>query len=189
MNVWRMNSDGGNSRQLTNGNGEKFPSCSSDGKWVVYTSVDDWTLWKVSVDGGEPVRLTRGQSRAPSVSPDGQWIAYLSREPQTGGIHRYRIVLIPFAGGPSVRTFDFPECDSHDLLLRWTPDGEAVTYIIERGGVSNVWRQPIAGGQPVPLTDFESDQIFDFGFSSDGAQLVCTRGLWASDVFLIKSIK
>ncbi|MGH9841377.1 MAG: hypothetical protein ACREEM_21695 [Blastocatellia bacterium] len=189
MNIWRMNHDGGNPQQLTSGGGEQSPACSSDGKWAIYTSVDDWSLRKVSIDGGEPVRVTQGQSRGAAISHDGSWIAYSSREPQPGGVHRYRIVVIPFAGGPPPRTFDFPPCDSHELLLRWTPDSQAVAYIIERGGVSNIWRQPIAGGPPTPLTDFKSEQIFDFGWSRDGTQMICTRGLWAKDAFLVKSIK
>ncbi len=187
MNIWRMNSDGSNPKQLTNGSGEKFPACSSDSKWVIYTSVDNWTLWKVPIDGGEPVRVTHTYARGAAISPDGNWIAYLSREPQPGS--PYRIVVIPFAGGPPIRTFDFPQGASHGVQLRWTPDGQAVAYTVERDGVSNIWRQPIAGGQPVQLTDFKSDEIFDFGWSRDGSQLVCTRGLWATDVFMIKSIE
>ena len=96
--------------------------------------------------------------------------------------------MIPFAGGQAYKTFDFPPCDSHEPALRWTPDGQAVTYIIERGDVSNIWRQPIAGGPPRPLTDFKSEQIFDFGWSHDGTQMICTRGFWGADVLLIKSI-
>jgi Tol biopolymer transport system component/DNA-binding winged helix-turn-helix (wHTH) protein len=190
MNIWRMNSDGDNPKQLTTGDGERMPVCSADSQWVIYTSLADWSLWKLPIEGGAPVRIpTQGQARGAAVSRDGQWLAYLTREPQPGGIHRYRIVVMPFAGGPPLRTFDFPPCDSHELLLRWTPDSQALTYIIERSGVSNIWAQPMAGGAPVPLTDFKAEQIFDFGWSHDGTQLICTRGLWAKDVFLLKSLK
>lgn len=154
---------------------------------MFYTSIDDWALWKVPIDGGEPSRVTRSFARGTALSPDGKWIAFLSRESQPGS--PFRIAVIPFAGGPPIKTFDFPSGFSHGLQLRWAPDGKALTYTGERGGVTNIWSQAIAGGQPEQLTDFKSDEIFDFGWSSDGRQLICTRGLWATDVFMIKSIE
>ena len=73
FNIWRMDIDGGNPVRLTSGGGEKFPSWSSDGRWIVYNSVSadesQYSLWKVSVDGGEPARLTDSDSERPAVSP------------------------------------------------------------------------------------------------------------------------
>jgi Tol biopolymer transport system component len=45
---------------------------------VVYTvtgGADRFTLWKVSIDGGQPVRLTEKLSLQSSISPDGKQIA------------------------------------------------------------------------------------------------------------------
>ena len=83
--IWRMDIDGGNPIQLTNGTGEDRPACSPDGRWVVYTSLDSKgrerpTLWKVSIDGGAPVQLTDEWTNGPSVSPDGKLIACLYSE-------------------------------------------------------------------------------------------------------------
>src|SRR6185295_5319094 len=47
--IWRMESDGTNPVRLTTGSGEKFPQCSPDGKWVVYSSLASderlYSLW------------------------------------------------------------------------------------------------------------------------------------------------
>src|SRR6185436_15557838 len=37
-NIWRMDIDGGNPRQLTTGTRDQTPSISPDGRWVFYTA-------------------------------------------------------------------------------------------------------------------------------------------------------
>ncbi len=69
--------------------------------------------------------------------------------------------------------------------FRWLADGRAFTYIRTRGGVSNIWVQPVDGGEPKQLTDFKTDRIFSFDFSRDGKQLALSRGVVDTDVVLI----
>jgi Tol biopolymer transport system component len=75
------------------------------------------------------------------------------------------------------------------MLVRWTPDGHGLAYIDNRGGVSNIWMQPIDGGKPVQLTDFKTDMIFGFNWSPDGRQLGLARGVVTSDVVLFSDVK
>ena len=72
--IWRMDIDGANQKQLT----DKFdldPHVSPDGQWFVYES---WsgklTLWKMPVEGGQPVHLTETRSWLGLFSPDGKLI-------------------------------------------------------------------------------------------------------------------
>ena len=58
-----------------------------------------------------------------------------------------------------------------------------------RNGVSNIWRQNLAGGMPKQITNFVSGQIFDFDWSRDGKQLALTRGSESSDVILITDFR
>ncbi len=74
-------------------------------------------------------------------------------------------------------------------LVRWTPDGRGIAYIATRGGVSNIWSQPLDGGSPKQLTDFKTDRIFSFDWSPDGKWLVLARGTETSDVILIKEFR
>lgn len=181
--LWRMNVDGTNLRQLTSDAFDLDPCFSADGKWVVYASYNSGkpTLWKVSVEGGDPVRLTDKLSRHPVVSPDGRYIAYYHWDEQPNS--SAKIAVIPFAGGPPVRTFDFT--GESPIEFRWTPDGKAITYVVTESGVSNIWSQPLSGDSPRRLTDFKSDRIFFFDWSRDGKNLVCSRGAQTSDVVLV----
>ena len=181
--LWRMDADGTNLRQLTNGQydyGE--PDFSPDGAWVVYQKIGaEKGVWKVPIDGGDPVRVVEGNANGPVVSPDGKMIAYLDR-PEG---HTPRVTIMPFAGGPAIKTFDIPKAHT----LRWTPDGREILFSQGEGGIDNIWRQPLSGGKPAQVTRFNSDQIFDFDLSRDGSQIVLSHGRIDSDVMLIRDVR
>jgi serine/threonine protein kinase len=187
--IWRMDTDGGNLKQLTGGSGDRFPRTSPDGRWVVFHSERSGSvrLWKVSIDGGEPVRLTDKLTSNPTVSPDGSLVACWYRDDQPNTLTK--VAIVPFAGGDTVKVFDVPSSVNITAGLRWTSDGRALTYIDTINGVSNIWSLPLDGGPPKQLTDFKTDQIFWFDFSRDGKQLALSRGTQTSDVILIRDFK
>lgn len=192
MHVWRMGLDGNNPKQLTNRDGEYSPQVSPDGNWVVYGGVDSAaglnSLWKVPIDGGIPVRLTDKRSWLPRISPDGNLIACNYYDETTS---QYKIAVIPFEGGPPINIFDAAGefVRRGQRPIQWTRDGLAVAYIVNRGGVSNLWGQPLDGGPPRQLTDFKDQQIFNFAWSREGKQLALSRGVVNSDVVLISGFK
>ena len=187
--IWRMDTDGGNLKQLTDGPGDVLPQSSPDGRWVVFHSARSgvFSIWKVSIDGGEPVRLTDRFTLNPTVSPDGSMMACFYREDQPNA--PFKVAIIPFAGGDPVKVLDIPHSVHGPAGLRWTPDGRALTYIDTINGVSNIWSLPLDGGKPVPLTDFKTDRIFWFDLSRDGKQLALSRGEQTSDVILIRDFR
>lgn len=183
--IWRMNIDGSNLTQLTNGDGEDSPHCSPDGRWVVYTRLerkgfDRPTVWRISIDGGEPKQLTNEFTTFPVISPDGKWIACTHSAPNQPG----RIAIYPFEGGAPVKVFAHSVAGTP--LIRWTPDGRFLTYDDNPIGPAKLWMQPVEGGEPKLLTEFISDRIFGFDWSPDGKRLAVVRGLWASNLVLLK---
>jgi TolB protein len=183
--IWRMDTDGGNLKQLTEGPGGIYPRTSPDGRWVVFSSTRSGSnrVWKISIDGGEPVRLTDKLTFNPTVSPYGNLVACFYRDDQPNA--PVKVAIIPFAGGDPVKVLDVPSSVTINAGLRWTPDGRALNYIDTTNGVSNIWSLPLDGGKPVQLTDFKTDQIFWFDFSRDSKQLALARGTQTSDVILI----
>ena len=183
LNIWRMDIDGNNPRQLTNTVQAAQPDCSPDGKWVFYTSAHEgkWMLYKVPIDGGEPIRVFDKSCTSPSVSPDGKLVALpykLDEQPNA-----LRVAIISSETGQLLKSFDFGH---YWNVVHWTPDGRAVAYIKTQGDVSNIWAQPLDGGKPLQLTDFKSDLIFNFAWSNDGKQLAVARGSETGDVVLIR---
>lgn len=176
--IWRMDRDGGNPVQLTNGNGEKFPDVSPDGKWVVYTAFQDWTLWKVSIEGGEPVKIADAYARQSAISPDGKWIVYMASENNCQ-------IVIPFDGDAPAKTFDLPPDAPPLQPVRGSPDSQSIQFIVKRDGVENIWQHPLDGGAPKQITKFTSDRIFSYDWSDDGKQLAIIRGAWTADMVLL----
>jgi serine/threonine protein kinase/Tol biopolymer transport system component len=185
--IYRMDIDGNNLKQLTNGTGEAAPFFSPDGRWVIYSS-PSFASWKVPADGGDSVPLTNN-SWASDMSPDGKLIAYV--RPAVGGPLFWNITIMPFAGGPPLKTFDVTS-DSRPYS-RWTPDGRAIIYNVTHGGVlsgvTNLWIQWLDGSPPKQLTNFTSESFVSFDWSRDGKQLVCGRGSTSSDVVLISNFR
>jgi serine/threonine protein kinase len=199
-NVWRMDGDTGNVKQLTDGSGDDSPSCSPDDKWVIYLHKISYSgdpslwkipsLWRIAIDGGEPVQLTDKQVSRPVISPDGKLIACsYNSGPPTLSKGQWKIAVIPFEGGEPVKLYDIPAHPFWDAPgVRWSPDGKALTYRLEKDGIDNLWNQPLDGAQPTQLTHFESGQITSFAWSRDG-QLALSRGVETRDVVLVRNFR
>jgi Tol biopolymer transport system component len=181
LGIWRMDIDGGNLVQLTGGKGEIEPQCSPDGRWVYYRSA--WgALWKVPLDGGDPVLVLDKGIGGPIISPDQKLLAYRHLDLQMNP--PYGLAVAPLEGGQPIKQFAI---NHESRAIHWTPDGRALTYVDDRQ--LNVWAQPLDGSKPVQLTNFKSDQTFYFDWSHDGKQLALARGTITSDVVLISDFK
>ena len=91
------------------------------------------------------------------MSPDGRLVAceYGEAKPDS----QIKLAVIPAEGGPPVRLVEAPAAVK-SVVFRWSPDGRRIVYIDSRDRVSNLWEQPLDGGQPTQLTDFKTDQVF-----------------------------
>jgi len=194
--IWRMDVDGGNQTALTRGTGSALPIVSPDNQWVFYITFGEAQrgVWKVPIAGGEPIHVippappdatpaavtTRATFVPRAISPDGKLLAgsFLDREARG-----FRIGILAIDTGELTKSFDHLF-----YMLAWTRDGRAVTYADVKDGVWNLWNQPIDGAPPKALTNFTSDQIFSFGWSTDGKRLAIARGTVTNDVVLVSNL-
>ena len=186
-NIWRMDSAGGNLKQLTNGKQDQFAVCSRDSRWVYYIEEgDEGKLARVSIDGG----ATHVLSDLPisnglfDVSPDGKIAAFGTLE-HSGG-HKEKLAVVDTDSGQT-NLLDFERLRFG--LLRFSSDGKGVVYPARDNGVDNLWLQPLDGSRGRQITDFKSERIRDFHWSFDGKQLAMIRGHTDSDVVLIRDAK
>jgi Tol biopolymer transport system component len=100
--VYLVGADGGHLRRLTiEPSIDGVPAWSRDGQWIYFAStragvVPD--IWRVSPNGGTPVRVTRNGGFQPLESSDGRHLFYLDRSP--GGAPMVaRLMRLPLAGG------------------------------------------------------------------------------------------
>ena len=172
-NIWRMDIDGGNQHQLTRKYIGRDPVFSADSKWVYFVGSETGkiTIWKIPVDGGQATQVIGNVSFKPLISPDGEMMLYGSPD----GLKISRL-----QDGATIKTLkDFRiEC-------RWSPDGRALTFLLNRDNVWNLWEERLDGGKPRQLTNFTNPGVSKYAFSPDGKQLAITRTMFTSDVILI----
>ncbi len=184
-NLWRIDLEGSNLTRITDGDGEYYPQCTPDGRWIVYQSGGNYpTLWKIPIDGGDPIQLTKTAASRPSLSPDGKFVAYHYLDSSLER-SRWGIGISSLEDGKRVKRFDFPPTVV-ERIVKWSRDGKSIAFLNSPGGVPNIWIQPLDGGAPRPLTDFPSDSIISFNWTNDGSKLAVIRGVETSDVLLIK---
>ena len=179
MNIWRMNADGTQPLQLTTGLYQDLPSVTADNKWVIYRTGKN--VCKVSIDGGPPEILLNREVQGPSLSPDGRLLAFFVNEQPDSQVWHVEIydltlrsIVKRFALPDSTRPFNGMSF-TPDNRLRWTPDGKGLAYVSSSSGASNIWIQPLDGGQFRKLTDFKDAEITSFAWSNDGRQIVLVR--------------
>jgi eukaryotic-like serine/threonine-protein kinase len=188
--IWRMNADGTDQRQITNGKAEDSPDISPDGKWIVYHCEESSTdhLCKIPIEGGPPTKLTTETSIQPNISPDGNWLAYFSTDDEENS--PWRLTIISMNGKEPSKIFALPaQVCSQCFGPRWTPDSRAVGYIRTTSGVSNIWIQALDESSPKPATNFSDSQIYGFAWSPDGKKLACVRGTASRDLVLISNFR
>lgn len=183
-NLWRIDIGGSNLTRITDGDGEFYPQCTPDGRWIIYQSGGNYpTLWKMPIGGGEATAITKTNASRPSVSPDGKFVAYHYLDSSLER-SRWGIGISSIEDGKRIKRFDFPSTVA-ERIVRWTRDGKSIAFLNSPGGIPNIWTQPLDGGEPKPLTDFPSDSIISFNWNADGSQLAVIRGVETSDILLI----
>ncbi len=190
VNVWRVDADGSNPKQLSTGSIDTSPLCSSDGKWVYFENYSDNKLTRVPLDGG-PSEVVPGTvipnvvtASSFDVSRDGKFLAFAAAD-ISGKIPVGQIALVALDAGPKppVRMIDA------DLRAsgppRFTPDGAAVVYPIRENGTENLWLQPLDGSHGRQITNFPTDAIQLFEYSPDGKTIAVMRAHTESDAVLL----
>jgi Tol biopolymer transport system component len=99
---------------------------SKDGKWIVYVSVPDGSLWRSAVDGSQRLQLTSLPMQAgwPHWSPDGKQIALVAaREGKQD-----RIDTVSFDGGALKQVSNGEGGTPGDEDPCWSPDGASLAF-------------------------------------------------------------
>jgi Tol biopolymer transport system component len=147
-NIWIMDADGGNQRQLTTESG-CCPSVSPDGSYLAFQSnrLGNFHIFRMDASGGNPKQLTNGSGEyGANFSPDGKWVLHASRA--AGKITLWRVSV---DGGAPQQLTNEPSYDVHV-----SPDGKwlATAYREDTpNSLDKVAIIPFEGGQPVKLFD------------------------------------
>jgi eukaryotic-like serine/threonine-protein kinase len=185
--VWIMDSDGKNQRQLTSGAGVNiFSSVSPDGRFILFDSsrhsstLNTFNVWRMNIDGTNPKQLTFGGSEYfPVSSADGKWVIYNTLL-DNGKPSLWRA---PIDGGDPVRLTDY--VSARPAI---SPDGKFIACQYHDNQPTSPVKIAIVsidGGQPIKVLNKQSSL---FEWSSDGKAVIYldTKGgvsnLWSMPV-------
>ncbi len=162
--IWIMDADGGNQRQLTANLDSSYLglSVSDDGRYIAFVSAQagHGHIWRVNIDGSEPKQLTNGDGELnPVFLPDG-WIGYPCEI--SGKKARCKVSI---DGGEPVQVTG-PYSD----MMRSSPDGRLIAFIPAEG--QNKGKRIGV----VPVDESEPPRIFDLPPSS-----MPRRMQWSAD--------
>jgi surface antigen Omp85-like protein/WD40 repeat protein/basic secretory peptidase family protein len=141
--------------------GEIFnPTWSPDGKEIAFSAqvggVTD--LFVYDLDSGALRRLTNDAyaDLEPSWSPDGSLIAFVTDRFTTSlddlSYGDYQLAVIDARGGGQVRQLPHLPKSKH-INPQWSPDGKSLYFLGDPGGVTNVFRLSLAGGEIAQVTN------------------------------------
>jgi serine/threonine protein kinase len=195
--LWRVDADGSNLKQLTNGESDGGTVCSPGGKLVYYFDGQASHWSRIPLEGGtaEAVNLSlpKGGARFPitGISPDDRLlISFTTISDPATNTYKHKIVIAKTdSPGATISVLDVdPRINvTNSGYPHFTPDGQALVYTVtSENNADNVWLQPLDGKLGHQITQFTSDSIFGFGWSPDGKKLALGRGHVESDVVLLR---
>lgn len=161
--IWVMDADGQNHKQLTSLNAYSImPYASADGQHIVFVSGN---IWRVSIDGSDPVQLNHDQVEFcldPHVSPDGRWVVY-----SAGVSGKSTLRKISIDGGDSIQL-----TDKFSRLAGVSPDGTriACSYRPSPESPPKLAIIPVEGGEPLIM--FDIAPTLPVRWTSDGRGLI-----------------
>jgi serine/threonine protein kinase len=178
-----LSSDGAELQPIAEGIDAQGSSCwSPDARWIV-TGGRDATgpgLFKISLDGGSPVRLVAGQALNPVWSPDGSLIVYAGTNQRSSAP-----LLAVRPDGTSVK---LPEIGLRRLgeRVRFSPDGKSLIYMQGLLTSQDFWLLDLASMKSRLLTRLQNRAAMrTFDITSDGKQIVFDRLRENSQVVMI----
>ena len=153
--IWIMNADGTNPKQLTENAGANIlPKPSPDGRYIVFASnranQNAFNIWRMDIDGGNPIQLTHGSGETgPACSLDGLWVVYSKGGPEVNNLQK-TLWKVSIDGGEPVQVTNTP---SNGAAI--SPDGTLIACWYKQATASP-WQLaliPFTGGPPIKFFD------------------------------------
>ena len=158
------------------------PCWSPDGKWIVVGGIDGKGdgLFKIPVDGGQPVRIATGPAANPVWSPDGTIIVYAGAN-VLGGAPLWAV-------RPDGVRVEWPKItvQRDGERIRFSPNGQSLVYMQGQGPIQDFWMLDMVTKRARQLTHFTANATMrTFDITPDVKQFVFDRLRENSDIVLI----
>ncbi|MGH9487702.1 MAG: hypothetical protein ACRD04_08970 [Terriglobales bacterium] len=185
--VWAVNADGTGLTDLTPHLSASLACVAQGGRALelyvarVQSGVEQQNIWLLPLAGGEARQVSPVEVYAnfSLVMPGGKSVLVDAEDPHKLG--RGIVEELPLGGAAPMAVR--PQMKELGAPYDVTPDGRALTGVICKGNVCNIWAAPLDGSKPYSLTHFNDGEIAAYAFAPDG-RLAVSRGTQDTDVVL-----
>jgi len=186
--VYVMDVDGGEPKRLTFHPAADFvQEWFPDGQWILFRSRGRtypsraYSLWKVNVNGGMPVRLPIDRGGLATISPDGSRVAYnrISREFATW--KRYKGGMAMDIWICWLKEGHFEKVTSYlgnDNWPMWI--GGDIYFTSDKTHSANIFKYSLASGKITAVTDYKD---YDVKYPSKGPGAIVYQ--YAGELYLL----
>ncbi len=180
---------GGEPRQITFDNRRMDTVVwTPDGRELIFASNrgGSYDLWRISPDGGTPVRVDGIglDAHQPSIARSGARLAYSQQSIDT---NIWRIPARPGAGEPNLRV-KLIGSTRRDENPRLSSDGQKIVFESNRSGSRELWISDSEGGNQAQLTYFGGPTTGNARWSPDGRQIAFdSRPEGRAQIYLISA--
>ena len=182
--IYVISSDGGKPRRLTDGMGHYVvPSWSRDGLWIYFCKQGDTDqIWRIPVDGGEAVQVTKNGGAVGFESVDGKHLFYM-RKTKTSGLWK-----LPLPGGEETMVLESVQIGSFQPF----EDGMYYTSPTDADGANSIRFLDFATGQSREIAKIEARAFvrYSLGVAPDRKTFLYTQ--WEepnSDLMLVENFR
>ncbi len=169
LQIFTINSDGTNRKQLTFDGDNGRPDWSPDGSRITFNSIRDGKVWVAVMDADGSNQKLLVEGAAPDWAPDGKQIAY--SRPDDKQISQIWVVN---ADGSNFR--QITQSNTAKIGPSWSPDGKQMVFILPKNPGSQSDPQPEIG---IMNSDGTNERILttadrvNVRVNPDGSTTVC----------------
>ncbi len=185
--LYVMHLPGGEPKVVTDHNGPWWPCWTADSREIVFITdpmTGEASLWRIVMDGGEPLRVPARGERVRQPTITGNRLAYVS---DTSNWDMWRLEL---TGQDAMKPPSRP-------LLSWTsdesdqgisPDGSRIAFASDSSGSMEIWICNADGTKPMKLTDMKAGDTGSPDWSPDGKNIAfdSTRS-GSNDIYVVSA--
>jgi Tol biopolymer transport system component/DNA-binding winged helix-turn-helix (wHTH) protein len=159
------------------------PSWSRDGKWLYFaskTGTESFQIWKMPVQGGAPLKLTRQGGISAVESSDGRYLYYSKFE--EGGVWRMAV-----EGREETKVLDI----GGDGWPNWALSSEGIYFLKwSKSSHPTIQLLSFATGKTHPVLTLEREPGWGIGVSSNGKSIVFTQDDFAeSNLMMVENFR
>jgi Tol biopolymer transport system component len=191
--VFQMDIDGKNIRQLTNGNdGQRIsPRVTNDSKYLYYVvrGKSGGTIRRFDLQTQTEEIFFNNPDYQPGpfleLSPDNKFLTFLRiMDRPDNSDYKYNAIMtiISIENTNDIKTFPVSFVPP---IRRFSPDSKAIDWIYADTDATQIVRQGFDEREPKPIYTTPEGKIFNFAWSKDGKKLAIARGEQYKDAVLL----